>query len=118
MCCFLLCFVTVSAHLSGASQQLPMVDLKTVKRRMEYILSRLSKGKKAKNQQGAAVEDKKSDTFSDGLGAETKQKSRRELMEMLRDDVAQYYQYSPELAEYFLQVLPIATFGIQAPLKF
>lgn len=94
----------VSAHLSGAPLQMPMVDLKTVKQRMEYVLARLSKGKRAKTQ-GAPSQDKKSDTIASGLGAETNHKSRRELMEMLKDDVVQYYQYSPELAEYFLQVL-------------
>lgn len=82
-------------HVAGAPvRQLPLVDLRVVKQRMEDTIARLTRGPSKKKQSAGKAED----------GVATKRKSRQELMELLRDDIVHYYQYSPELAEYFLQL--------------
>lgn len=80
-------------HVAGAPvRQLPLVDLRVVKQRMEDTIARLTEPASKKKSAGRDKE------------GGSKKKSRHELMELLRDDVVHYYQYSPELAEYFLQV--------------
>lgn len=82
-------------HVAGATvRQLPLVDLRVVKQRMEDTISRLTRGPSKKKQ---APHGKEEESVSS-------KKSRQELMELLRDDIVHYYQYSPELAEYFLQL--------------
>ncbi|KAL8437500.1 hypothetical protein ACSSS7_000882 [Eimeria intestinalis] len=94
--CFV-CETSAEPHVAGASvRQLPLVDLRVVKQRMEDTVARLSRtpGVGPSSKKGAAP----------GSSVGHKQKSRHELLELLRDDVVHYYQYSPELAEYFLQL--------------
>ncbi|OEH74532.1 nol1 nop2 sun family protein [Cyclospora cayetanensis] len=90
-------------HIAGASvRQLPLVDMRVVRERMEDTVARLSAAA------GKTHSSKKDGDGGDGnskSGAVSgKKKSRQELLQLLRDDVVHYFQYSPDLAEYFLQV--------------
>lgn len=81
--------------MAGAPvRQLPLVDLRVVKQRMEDTLARLTRGPSKKKQSAGEGEER----------GPSKKKSRQELMQLLRDDIVHYYQYSPDLADYFLQV--------------
>ncbi|XP_026194002.1 25S rRNA (cytosine-C(5))-methyltransferase nop2 [Cyclospora cayetanensis] len=90
-------------HIAGASvRQLPLVDMRVVRERMEDTVARLSAAA------GKTHSSKKDGDGGDGnskSGAVSgKKKSRQELLQLLRDDVVHYFQYSPDLAEYFLQL--------------
>ena len=83
--------------MSGGAgvRQLPLVDLQVVKARMEETVGLLTKSRKETVKKGDKEDERKSSKKSS--------RSRHELLQLLRDDIVHYYQYSPELAEYFLQ---------------
>ncbi|PHJ16274.1 nol1 nop2 sun family protein [Cystoisospora suis] len=89
--------------LSGGVRLDPSaMDLAAVKQRIEGTLQRLSNFAQFRQVQELKrrkrLEAKQGDDTDDGFI------TRRQLVEQLTADVVTYYQYRPELAEYFLQL--------------
>lgn len=78
------------------------MDLVAVKQRIEGTLQRLANFAQFRRVQ----ELKRRRRLESQEGSETDDAfvTRRQLVEQLTADVVTYYQYRPELAEYFLQV--------------